>query len=83
MRSTPCYQLSSTSFNDFRTSDFRNELDCYFLDDILLLSGKVLLVCDMNVHWDRPDKPDIEQFAGIISAHLFSKFCVACKFANA
>ena len=61
------YRPPPSTVYGFRTSDFLNELDC-FLDDILLLPSKLLLVGDMNAHWDRQVKFDVKQYVGIISS---------------
>ncbi|XP_072017730.1 uncharacterized protein [Amphiura filiformis] len=61
------YRPPPSSVNHFKISDFLNEFDS-FLDDIVLLPGKLLLAGDMNVHWDEQQKPDVRQYINIISS---------------
>ncbi|XP_072025269.1 uncharacterized protein [Amphiura filiformis] len=61
------YRPPPSPENRFRHSDFIAEFD-NFVDDISILPGKMLLVGDFNVHWDRPDKSDVIQFSNIITS---------------
>ena len=51
------------------------------MDEIVLLPGKLLLVGDFNVHWNKPEKPDVKEYANTLSsANLQQHICChLCK----
>ena len=38
------------------------------MDEIVLLPGKLLFVGDFNVHWNKPEKPDVKEYANTLSS---------------
>jgi exonuclease III len=62
------YRPPPSKKNGLKTTCFLSEFD-EFLDEITLLSGKLLVVGDFNLHLDKPNKPEVAKFFG------FSKGC--------
>ncbi len=64
------YRPPPSPTNGFRTSDFLTEFDSY-LDEVRVLPGKFLLVGDINIHWNKRDKPEVKEYINsITSANL-------------
>ena len=61
------YRPPQSPANGFKISDFLTEFDSY-MDEIVLLPGKLLLVGDFNVHWNKPEKLDVKEYANTLSS---------------
>ena len=61
------YRPPQSPANGFKISDFLTEFDSY-MDEIVLLPGKLLLVGDFNVHWNKPEKLDVKEYTNTLSS---------------
>jgi len=66
------YRTPPSTANKLTVPAFLEEFDS-FLDTINALPGKIMLVGDFNVHWNKPTHSDVRRFMTIVSSFGFNQ----------
>ena len=62
------YRPPPSKENTFCTGTFLDEFDC-FLNDISVLPGKPLIMGDLNLHADNPEKSEVARYMSLLFQH--------------